>query len=106
MQLGKFIILCTFALLVSVLCGCAKDQEYIEYDAAKTLFKVGMNESTIIEKFGKPNNVLDFGTLTKWFYDHEAIVKSLQVGETRKGFSIDFKDGKATKIDPIIVTRR
>lgn len=105
MNLGKPLLLLIFLATALSSFGCAKNREYYEYESAKELFKVGMEKSEALEIFGQPNNILEFGTLSKWFYDHEEIVKHVKVGETLNAYSIDFRNGKSIKMNPIIVTR-
>lgn len=106
MHLGKILSFSLTLLAILMIPACGTGKEYTDYAAAKELFKVGMEKSTVIEVFGEPNNTLDSETLTTWFYEHEAIVKDLQIGETREAFLINFENGKTVGIDPIIVTRR
>ena len=106
MHLGKILSLSISIFAVFLISACGNEKEYTDYAVAKELFKFGMEESAVIEVFGEPNNTLDSETLTTWFYDHEAIVKDLQIGETREAFLINFENGKTVGIDPIIVTRR
>ena len=89
-----------------IISACGKGKQYTDYTTAKELFKVGMDKPAVIEVFGEPNNTLDSEILTTWFYDHEAIVKDLKIGETREAFLINFENGNTVGIDPIIVTRR
>jgi hypothetical protein len=79
------------------LLGCSKDK--IGYEQACKLFRSGMSPTEVEKVYGKPEFQNQLGDVVLWEYPPTERVKvpAKNVEEFR-GFQIEFRDNKATKI--------
>jgi hypothetical protein len=85
--------------LAAILLGCSKDK--IGYEQACKLFRVGMSPAEVEKVYGKPAFQNELGGFVLWEYPptERVAVPGKDVEEFR-GFQIEFRENKSTKIAP------
>lgn len=86
-------------LLAFLLAGCA--QREISYEDARKLFQVGMSPAEVEKAYGKPQFQNELGDFVLWNYPPMEPVSAPAKGvKELRGFQIEFRDNKTTKIAP------
>jgi outer membrane protein assembly factor BamE (lipoprotein component of BamABCDE complex) len=86
------------ASAITFCAGCAGQKDSVlSWDEANRRFKPGMSSAEVEIALGKPSVVVELGDVTRWEYVPTAEIER-GGRESYHGFSIIFRDSKATDI--------